>query len=238
MKIATITAGAAGMYCGSCLRDNALARALMAKGHEVVLVPTYTPTRTDEPNVSHSRVFLGGINVYPQHKSAFFRHTPWFADRLFDSPRLLNWAASIGVKTEADQLGGLTFSMLRGEDGPNQKEFAKLATWLAEEVRPDIVDISNGLLIGAAAPLRRTLGVPVVCTLSGEDLFLEGLPEPWHAEAIELLRRRAADVDAFITFSRYYAGFMAEYLQIPESDRKSTRLNSSHSRASRMPSSA
>jgi hypothetical protein len=73
MKIAYITAGAAGMYCGSCLRDNALARALMARGHDVVLVPTYTPTRTDEPNVSQPRVFLGGINVYLQHKSAFFQ---------------------------------------------------------------------------------------------------------------------------------------------------------------------
>jgi len=216
MKIAYITAGAAGMYCGSCLRDNALARALMARGHDVVLVPTYTPTRTDEPNVSQPRVFLGGINVYLQHKSAFFRHTPWFADRILDSPRLLNWAAGFGLKTAAAKLGALTVSMLRGEEGPDHKEFMKLANWLADAVRPDIVDISNGLLLGVAAPLRRLLGVPVVCTLSGEDLFLEGLPEPWHGEAIDLMRRRVADVDGFITFSHYYASFMLDYLQIPQ----------------------
>jgi len=66
MRIAYITAGAAGMYCGSCLRDNTLAAELLARGHEVTLIPTYTPTRTDETNVSRKRVFLGGINVYLQ----------------------------------------------------------------------------------------------------------------------------------------------------------------------------
>jgi glycosyltransferase involved in cell wall biosynthesis len=215
MRIAYITAGAGGMYCGSCLRDNALARALIARGHQVLLVPTYTPTKTDEPNVSMPQVFLGGINVYLQHKSAIFRHTPAFVDRLFDSPRLLNWAAGFGVKTEASELGSLTVSMLQGEDGPDQKEFAKLATWLADHVRPDVVNLSNSLLIAAASSIRRRLYVPIVCSLSGEDLFLESLPEPSRGEALALLRLRVADVDAFITFSRDYAGFMADYLQIP-----------------------
>ena len=64
MKIAYITAGAAGMYCGSCLHDNTLAAALMAKGHEVALIPTYTPTRTDEEDVSIDRVFYGAVNVF------------------------------------------------------------------------------------------------------------------------------------------------------------------------------
>ena len=31
-RIAYITAGAAGMFCGSCMHDNTLARALMALG--------------------------------------------------------------------------------------------------------------------------------------------------------------------------------------------------------------
>jgi len=216
MRIAFITVGAAGMYCGSCLRDNTLARALLARGHDVLLVPTYTPTRTDEPNVSLPRVFLGGINVYLQHKSAIFRHTPWFADRLLDSAWLLNWASRFALKTDAAELGALTVSMLRGDEGPDHKEFVKLARWLADEVRPDIVDLSNGLLIGLAAPLRHLLNVPVVCTLSGEDLFLDQLPEPWHTESLALLRTRVADADAFITFNHYYARSMIELLQIPE----------------------
>ena len=68
MRIAYITAGAAGMYCGSCLHDNTLAAALLELGEDVVLVPTYTPLRTDEPDVSIDRVFFGGINVYLQEK--------------------------------------------------------------------------------------------------------------------------------------------------------------------------
>ena len=62
MKIAIITAGGAGMYCGSCMQDNSLALALLSLGQDVQLLPTYTPIRTDESDVSLDRVFFGGIN--------------------------------------------------------------------------------------------------------------------------------------------------------------------------------
>ena len=51
------------MYCGSCLRDNAMATELLARGHDVLLLPVYTPTHTDEPNVSQDHVALGGISA-------------------------------------------------------------------------------------------------------------------------------------------------------------------------------
>src|SRR4051812_49839509 len=86
MRILSITAGAAGMYCGSCLRDNALATELIARGHEVSLVPLYTPTRVDEPNVSRKRVLFGGISVFLQQHSAVFRKTPRLLDRLWGAP--------------------------------------------------------------------------------------------------------------------------------------------------------
>ena len=66
MRILSITAGAAGMYCGSCSRDNALAVELLARGHEVTLLPLYTPTNPDETNVSRDRVLFGGISIYLQ----------------------------------------------------------------------------------------------------------------------------------------------------------------------------
>ena len=90
MKVAYVTAGAAGMYCGTCIHDNTMASALKDQGHNVSLIPTYTPTRTDEENISLDRVFYGGINVYLQQKLAFFRHTPWAFDRLLDNTSLLN----------------------------------------------------------------------------------------------------------------------------------------------------
>ncbi|MGH9859973.1 MAG: glycosyltransferase family 4 protein, partial [Candidatus Acidiferrales bacterium] len=76
MRIIHITAGAAGMYCGSCIRDNALAAELIRQGHQVLLLPLYTPTLTDEANVSHDRVFFGGINVYLEQYSPLFRRMP------------------------------------------------------------------------------------------------------------------------------------------------------------------
>ena len=90
MKILSITAGAAGMYCGSCARDNALAAELIRRGHDVTLVPVYTPTRTDEPNMSRKRVLFGGISVYLQQYVPLFRKTPRFLDRLWDSPRVID----------------------------------------------------------------------------------------------------------------------------------------------------
>src|SRR5207249_7617003 len=112
MRITYTTAGAAGMYCGSCMHDNTLAAALTRLGHDVLLVPTYTPIRTDEIDVSQKRVFFGGINVYLQQKLSLFRHTPWFLDRLLDAPRLLRWVSRFAVKTQAAELGELTISML------------------------------------------------------------------------------------------------------------------------------
>src|SRR5881409_3727901 len=108
MRTVYITAGAAGMYCGSCMHDNTLAAALTALGHDALLIPTYTPIRTDEDNVSQKRVFFGGINVYLQQKSALFRHTPWFFDRLLDSPRLVDWLSRRSSSIEVEKLGELT----------------------------------------------------------------------------------------------------------------------------------
>src|SRR5205085_12333673 len=130
---------AAGMYCGSCMHDNTLVAALSAQGHDALLVPTYTPIRTDEPDVSQERVFFGGINVYLQQKLGLFRHTPWFLDRLLDAPRLLRWVSRFAVKTRAEDLGDLTVSVLQGEHGHQKKEVDKIVNWLADDIKPEIV---------------------------------------------------------------------------------------------------
>ena len=88
MRIVYITAGAAGMYCGSCMRDNTLVAALHRLGHDALLLPTYTPIRTDETDVSESCVLYGGINVYLQHRFSFMRYVPDGVGRLLDRPGL------------------------------------------------------------------------------------------------------------------------------------------------------
>ena len=215
MRILQITAGAAGMYCGSCLRDNALAAEMMRQGHDITLVPLYTPTLTDEPNVSQERVFFGGISVYMQQHSALFRRTPWLIDKLWDSKFALKAAAKSSISTSPRMLGELTVSMLRGEDGNQRKELAKLIRWARTQPAPDVVVLPNSMLIGLAAPLRRALGRPVCCTLQGEDLFLEGLEDPYRSTSLRLIRDSIQHVDLFLPTSDYYARFMADYLEIP-----------------------
>lgn len=215
MRILSITAGAAGMYCGSCARDNSLARELIGRGHDVTLVPVYTPTRTDETNVSRHAVLFGGISVYLQQYFPLFRRTPRFLDRLWDSPTFIDLFAGRAVSNDPKLLGDLTVSMLTGESGVLHKEFRKLTDWLRHEPAPDVVNLPNSLLISMAAPLRKTFGAPVTCTLQGEELFIDGLVSPYREQALELIRKQVPAIDRFIAVSGYAARFMAEYLRIP-----------------------
>jgi glycosyltransferase involved in cell wall biosynthesis len=215
MKILYLTGGAGDMYCGSCLRDNALATELLARGHDVALLPMYTPTLTDEPNVSRGRVFFGGVSVYLEQYVPFFRKSPAWLDRVWDSQWLLKLAARRSIKTNPRMLGEMTVSMLRGEDGNQRKELAKLVEWLRHEPPPDVISLPYTLLISLAKPLKEALGRPVCCTLQGEDLFLEGLQEPYRTESMRLIRENIPHVDAFIAVSDYYARFMPGYLGIP-----------------------
>ncbi len=214
MRILSITAGAAGMYCGSCARDNALALELLARGHEVTLLPLYTPTTTDEQNVSNRRVLFGGISVYLQQYVSLFRWTPRFIDRLLDAPRVIKAFADRSISTDPKLLGDLTVSMLQGRQGVLRKEFDKLLAWLDEEPVPDVVTLPNALLIGLAEPLRERLKRPVFCTLQGEDLFLDGLIEPYRRQTLELIRGHVRHVDRFLAVSDFYVPVMANLLGI------------------------
>ena len=217
MRILQITAGAANMYCGSCLHDNAQAAELIRQGHDVMLVPLYTPTKTDEANVSQSRVFFGGISIYLQQSSSFFRKTPRFLDRLWDSKFAINAATSRGIQTSPQKLGELTVATLKGEHGDLKKEFDKLIEWLVTQPKPDLVIIPYTLLISLAEPLKQALDAPILCGLQGEDLFLEGLAEPWRTEALNLIKSQTHHVDRFLATSHFYARLMSSYLDIPKS---------------------
>lgn len=214
LRIAYVTSGAGGMYCGSCLHDNTLVRALRKLGVDAQLIPTYTPIRTDEEDVSIDRVFFGGISVYLQQKIPLFRHLPRWADRFIDQPRLIRWITSRGMETSAKELGELTVSMLRGAAGGQRKEGRKLRDWLAQSMRPDVIILSN-MLIGGCTPALRELGVPLLVTLQGDDIFLDDLQEPYKQQALEQIRQLVPLVSGFIVNSQFYADAMAQYLGIP-----------------------
>lgn len=213
MRIAYITAGAGKMYCGSCLRDNTLASALLEAGHEVVLIPTYTPTRTDEANLSSQRIFLGGINIYLQQHFSLFRRSPEFLDRLWDFKPLLRLVTNLGISVDPSDLGSLTVSTLSGTRGFLKKEIGKLVRFL-KELSPDIINIPNSMLIALAPAFKAEMNAPVCCTLQGEELFLNSLHPPYREDSLRLIRENARYVDAFMAISQFSARTMAEYLQI------------------------
>lgn len=214
MKIAYVAAGAAGMYCGTCLHDNTVAKALMELGHDVTLIPTYTPLRTDEQDVSDRRIFYGAINVYLQQKTSLFRKTPKALDRLFDGRGLLNQVSRFSSSTDAHELGALTLSVLEGERGRQTKELEKLVDFLVE-LRPDVVHLTNSMFLGFTREIKKALDVPVVCGLTGEDVFLDELDEPWRSRVHDEMKLRARDADGFVATSRYYADHMAGFLDVP-----------------------
>jgi glycosyltransferase involved in cell wall biosynthesis len=213
-RIAYLTAGAAGMYCGSCLHDNTLARELHRMGVDVHLIPTYTPIRTDEENVAIDRVFLGGINVYLEQIFPPFRYLPSWLTSWLDRPGVLRWATSRGIETDARRLGAMTVSMLRGRDGYQRREVRKLVAWVADHLKPDLVVLTNTLLAGCVPSLKAARDVDVLINLQGDDVFLDALVEPYRSDALQLLRRLLKHADGFLVNSQYYAAHMAEYLDI------------------------
>ncbi|MBN1765068.1 MAG: glycosyltransferase family 4 protein [Sedimentisphaerales bacterium] len=218
MKIIQITPGSGNnFYCENCLRDAKLVQAWHKQGHNALVVPLYLPVQMDEQTLSQmSEIFYGGINVYLQQKSSFFRHSPRWLDWLFDRPFFLKMAARKAGMTDAADLGETTLSMLEGEEGRQVKELERLVQWLTRHEKPEVLCLSNALLIGMARRMKEVLGVPVVCLLQDEDEFLDILHEPYGTQAWETIARRAPDCDKFIAVSQYYRQTMKQRLRIPE----------------------
>lgn len=201
------------MVCGSCIRDNALARELARRGHEIRLVPLYQGARTDEESVSEERVRFGGIPLYLQHAVPRLGRIRTL-DRLFTSKALLRLSARLSASTDPAKLGPLTVTTLLGAKGPAARAVRALCEGFAGE-RFDLVVLPNSLLLGLAASLREALRAPVAVTFSGEDLFLDSLPEAHREESLRLMREAVPAVARFVGVSERHTRDMAERLGIP-----------------------
>ena len=215
MNIVQITPGAGGMYCGGCFRDNALVAALRKQGHETLMVPLYLPLTLDEADQSAGTpTFFGGINVYLEQKSAIFRKAPKWLHSLLASPALLKWASKYSARTRAADVGDLMLSMLRGEEGNQARELSDLIAWLKTQPKPDVICLSNALLVGMARKLKAELNCAVTCLLGGEDAFLDGLPPSVRETAWKTLSDRCRDVDLFLPPTRYFGDLMSRRLTL------------------------
>ncbi|MBC8005666.1 MAG: glycosyltransferase family 4 protein [Verrucomicrobia bacterium] len=205
MKIAHIIPGSGGsFYCGNCLRDSKYLKALKDLGHQVIKVPLYLPIFDDGHDLDEVPVFYGAVNLYLKQQFPVFRHLPAFVEHALDSKSVLNMAARKAGSTRASGLEKMTISMLLGEDGGQKAELDRLVDWLADEAKPDVVHLSNALLLGLARQIKKRMNIPVVCSLQDEDVWVDAMPDKYRKEVWDLMSRRGEDVDAFISVSDYY----------------------------------
>ncbi len=218
MRIVYITPGTGGtFYCQNCLRDNELLNSLNALGHDVRKVPMYLPLNlSKERSNVDTPVFYGAINIYLKEKLPFYRHAPMWVERLFNSYALLELAAKKSGSTTATGLEEMTISMLMGEQGRQATELDHLIKYLHNKIKPDIVHLSNALLLGLARRLKNDLGTKVVCSLQDENEWIDPMEEGYQKEVWDLMAERAVDVDLFVTPSKYYANKSQELLRIPD----------------------
>ena len=217
MKIVHLTPGTGNFHCGSCLRDNHLVKALRNQGHDVTMVPLYLPLVTDDaPASGGAPVQVGGINLYLRQKLPFLRFLRSKMLGFLDSPGVLRAAADRASMTSARELGEMTLETLRGQNGKQAEDWQRLVEWIGASGKPDLISLSNGLLNGLAPAIQRTLGVPVLCSLQGEDSFLDTLPEPSKTKAWEAFRANNSSVARYLATSDYYREVMQARLGLSE----------------------
>lgn len=202
------------MFCGSCMQDNTLARTLRLAGVDAVLVPTYTPIRVDEEDVSSERVFLGGINVYLDSAIPGWKRLPAWMTGWLNRPSVIRTLSKLG-STDAAKLGSLTLDMLKGTAGPQAREISQFADYLCDELQPDVVLFSNGLLSGVLSGLKSRFAGRIFCMLQGDDIFLDALSKRWRPRVMEQMQRNCQAFDGFVTHSQYYRDYMCDYLKLP-----------------------
>ena len=219
MKIIYIASGAANMYCGSCMHDNALAAGMKAAGDDVSLFPLYTPMRLDEESVGERQIFYGGIKAYLMQKYP----RPFLGRdlllRVAGSQAILRMMPRFDIGSAVDPVANaeLTVSMLKGESGNQRELLHELVQWIKSTYQPDVIHVTNALLIGVVREFKRVLQIPVTCGLHGEDIFLEGMPQSYQEEALSIIRERAADVDRFLAISNYYGDMFSDWVGLDRS---------------------
>jgi glycosyltransferase involved in cell wall biosynthesis len=216
MKIASIIPGSGGsFYCENCMRDSTLAGAFSGDEFEIVQIPLYLPLfRHDRAASNSAPIFYGAVALYLRQRFPILRRLNRAVDRFLNSRPALALASRMAGSTRAAGLEEMTISMLLGEKGNQADELERLVAWLKNDVKPDIVHLSNALLLGLAGRLKEKLMVKVVCSLQDEHTWIEPMRETFRAQAWKLLREKARFVDRFIAVSNYYREEMARMLDL------------------------
>lgn len=207
MKIVYLITGSGGsFYCGNCYRDMLFVRAIRkVPGIEARAVPLYLPP--DNTNVESGfdkKVFFGAISMYLREKVGFLKNMPSFLYKFFDSHLFLSLAAKKAGTTRTEGLEELTLNMIEGGNAFRKKEVDRLVDYITREGKPDVIHLSNALILGLARHLKNRIDVKIVCSLLNEDDWIEEMAEPYKSRAWEMIARESEYIDSFITPSKYY----------------------------------
>ena len=225
MNIIQIIPGSGGsFYCGNCLRDSKYFNALRAEGHKVTKIPMYLPLFADEHDITEVPIFYGAISLYLKQVYPVFRKAPGWVDKLLNSKPMMKMAASMAGSTRAKGLEDMTISMLLGEEGEQKEELDHMVNWIAGHCKPDIIHISNALLLGLAKRLKEKIGVPVLCSLQDEDVWIDPMQPKFQKKIWDLMHERAKDVDMLVPVSHYFAGVMKQRMNLPDEKVKTIHL--------------
>ncbi len=216
MNIIQIIPGSGGsFYCGNCLRDSKYVDALRNQGHQVIKIPMYLPLFSDEHDITDIPIFFGAISTYLKQVYPVFRKMPKWFEKLLNSKPMMKIAASMAGSTRAKGLEDMTISMLLGELGEQKQELDKMVNWIAEHCQPDIIHISNALLLGLAKRLKEKTGVPVLCSLQDENVWVDAMKPQFQQKIWDLMHTGAENVDALIAVSNFFAETMQNKMALP-----------------------
>jgi glycosyltransferase involved in cell wall biosynthesis len=225
MNIVQIIPGSGGsFYCGNCLRDSKMVHALRKSGHQVTIIPMYLPLFSDDKDLSQVPVFYGAVSIYLKQLYPIFRKAPGWVDKFLNSKAVLKFAAGKAGTTRANGLEDMTISMLLGEAGKQSEELDKMVDWIAENCQPDVVHLSNALLLGLAHKIKSKLNVPVICSLQDEHTWVDIMPPAFRSKVWNLMTEKSRDIDQFVSVSQFYAAFCQNKMQIEAERIKTVHL--------------
>ncbi len=218
MKVAYIVPGTGeSFYCGNCMRDSSYIKAFRKTGHDIITIPMYLPlTLEKENNIETAPIFYGAVNLYLKQLSPIFKKMPTWFSKLLDSRPVLKYVAKKAGSTRAVGLEKMTISMLNGEHGNQANDLDVLINWLRKNFKPDVIHLSNALLLGMAPKLKRELNAAIICSLQDEDEWLDEMREPWQTEAWNKILENAAYTDAFVSVSYYFKNLILSKIKLSE----------------------
>jgi len=206
MKIVYLITGSGGsFYCGNCYRDMLYVKAIRkVPGVIARAVPLYLPPDSENiRNGFEKEVFFGAISMYLREKVRIFKNMPVFLEKLVNSNPLLKLAANQAGTTRTEGLEDLTLSMIEGDNAFRKHEVDRLVKYLVAGGKPDVIHLSNALILGLARQLKQRMNVKIVCSLLNEDDWIDDMAEPYQSNAWKMIAKEAHYVDSFITPSIY-----------------------------------